>query len=210
MYGAARAVAEWTGWDAVPLAVEGHGREALFEDVDLSRTIGWFTSIYPVVVSTPRDGPAAVAEQLAALPDRGVSYGILRYLSPDEELRRCRLAAAPWPQVSFNYFGRPGDGPPDPLAERVGPHRSTASERSHLLEINGATAGGQLQFDFFYSTAIHLEATVRALGSGFVAALRDVLADSNAARVEVTGESISDRDVQSVLARVAGQREEGA
>ena len=207
VYGAARAVAEWTGWDAVPLAVEGHGREALFEDVDLSRTIGWFTSIYPVVV-TPRDGPAAVAEQLAALPDRGVSYGILRYLSPDEELRR-RLAAAPWPQVSFNYFGRLGDGPPDPLAERVGPHRSTASERSHLLEINGATAGGQLQFDFFYSTAIHLEATVRALASGFVAALRDVLAD-NAARVEVTGESISDRDVQSVLARVAGQREEGA
>jgi non-ribosomal peptide synthase protein (TIGR01720 family) len=206
VYGAALALAEWTGWDAIPLAVEGHGREALFDDVDLSRTVGWFTSIYPVMVY-PRTGPAAVADQLAALPDRGVSYGILRYLSPDEDLRR-RLAAAPWPQVSFNYFGRLGDEPADPLAERVGPLRSPAGERTHLLEINGATVGGRLQFDFFYSTAIHSDATVRALASGFVTALRDVLADG-ATQVEVVGENISDRDLQSVLARVAERREDG-
>jgi non-ribosomal peptide synthase protein (TIGR01720 family) len=206
VYAAARAISEWTGWSAVPLAVEGHGREALFDDVDVSRTVGWFTSMYPVVVR-PADGLAGVAEHLAAVPDRGVGYGILRYLSPDVILR-ARLAAAPWPEISFNYLGRLGDERLDPLAERVGPVRSAAAARAHLLELNGWVAGGRLVFDIFYSTQIHTEATVRALADGFGGALRDLLADASQ-RVEVVGDGISARDLDTVLAQLAALREEG-
>jgi non-ribosomal peptide synthase protein (TIGR01720 family) len=196
VYAAARAVARWTGWSAVPLAIEGHGREALFDDVDLSRTVGWFTSIYPLVVRP--DDLEAVAAQLAAVPERGIGYGLLRYLSPDPELRR-RLAARAWPEISFNYLGRLGDEAPDPLAERVGPVRGPAGERAHLIEINGAIAGGRLAFDVFYSTAFHTEATARALAEGFTEALREVLPRPGAGRV-------SERDLDTVLARVAERR----
>ena len=202
VFAAVRALARWTGWSEVPLAVEGHGREAPFEDIDVSRTVGWFTSIYPLVVPASAD-LGAVAEQLAAVPERGFGYGLLRYLSPDAELR-ARLAAAPWPEISFNYLGRLDDAPADPLAERTGPVRSPAAARAHLLELNGAITGGQLQFDVFYSCAIHTEATARALADGFAAELRDVIAGADGA---VVGDGVSARDVETVLARVARREE---
>ena len=176
------------------MAIEGHGREVLFDDVDLVRTVGWFTSIYPLVVQP--DGLDAVASQLAAVPERGIGYGLARYLSPDRALRE-RLAAQPWPEISFNYLGRLGDEAPDPLAERVGAVRSPAGERAHLIEINGAIAGGRLAFDVFYSTAIHAEATARALAEGFMGALRDVLPRPGVGRV-------SERDLEIVLGAGGG------
>ncbi|MGH3926930.1 MAG: condensation domain-containing protein, partial [Pseudonocardiaceae bacterium] len=120
----ALAVADWRrrrGLGADPsvlIALEGHGREEQIADgMDLSRTLGWFTSIFPVRLDPgPIDpsealsgGPAAghalkrIKEQLRALPDHGLGFGLLRYLNPEtapvlEELRV--------PQISFNYLGR--------------------------------------------------------------------------------------------------------
>lgn len=107
------------------VALEGHGREdTLFDDVDTSATVGWFTSVYPVrlgagegaahVDAVGRDPAAgralmrAVADQVAAVPNRGLDYGLLRYTRSD-----VRLAQLPHPQVEFNYVGRhdlSGDG----------------------------------------------------------------------------------------------------
>ncbi|MFQ6313357.1 amino acid adenylation domain-containing protein, partial [Lysobacter capsici] len=100
---------------AVRFEVEGHGREDVFDDVDLSRTVGWFTSVYPVALD-----PGAIdldralngdedlgralrriKEQLRAIPDHGLGYGLLRHLAADAE-----LAAAPAAQLAFNYLGR--------------------------------------------------------------------------------------------------------
>ncbi|GLF99156.1 non-ribosomal peptide synthetase [Streptomyces yaizuensis] len=96
------------------IRLEGHGREEeAVPGADLSRTVGWFTSVYPVrldLTGIPLDGtdaPAralkAVKEQLLAVPDRGLGYGLLRYLNPDTG---AELAAAPSGQISFNYLGR--------------------------------------------------------------------------------------------------------
>ncbi|MBL8969455.1 MAG: AMP-binding protein, partial [Myxococcales bacterium] len=84
----AQAVARWTGDPAVWIDLEGHGREDLFQGVDLSRTVGWFTALYPVRLALPADddpGDALVAvkEQLRGVPRRGVGFGLLRYLHPD-------------------------------------------------------------------------------------------------------------------------------
>jgi non-ribosomal peptide synthase protein (TIGR01720 family) len=112
------AVAEFLGNGAVPVGidVEGHGRaEELAGDVDLSRTVGWFTTKYPVSLAVGRlswaqviAGEAALGtvikdakEQLRALPDP-LTYGLLRYLNPEVDLAECD------PPIGFNYLGRLG------------------------------------------------------------------------------------------------------
>lgn len=101
------------------VALEGHGREDQFvgESVDTSATVGWFTSVYPVrlgAAAQPVDigvaqrEPAqarallqSVTDQVAAVPNRGLDYGLLRYHRRDSDLAR-----APQPQIEFNYMGR--------------------------------------------------------------------------------------------------------
>ncbi|HEY7821143.1 MAG TPA: condensation domain-containing protein, partial [Vicinamibacteria bacterium] len=101
-------VGRWTGSGAALLDLEGHGREELFEDVDLSRTVGWFTSLYPVRLELPECGPGealkSVKEQLRRIPAKGSGYGLLRYQTEDQELAR-ELARLK-PQLSFNYLGQ--------------------------------------------------------------------------------------------------------
>ncbi|MDL4822174.1 condensation domain-containing protein, partial [Actinomadura opuntiae] len=124
--GLALAVAAWrrargTAESSVLLNMEGHGREeAVIEGADLSRTVGWFTTIFPVRVSVggvdlkeafaggAGAGRAvkAVKEQLRTIPDRGIGYGLLRYLNTGTAEE---LAEFPTPQIGFNYLGRFSD-----------------------------------------------------------------------------------------------------
>ncbi|MFJ7205935.1 amino acid adenylation domain-containing protein [Streptomyces sp. NPDC098789] len=117
------AVADWRRTSgrgegsAVLVDLEGHGREELVDGVDLSRTVGWFTSKYPVrldpgaapVAELHQGGAAigaalkAVKEQLRALPDKGIGYGMLRHLNPQTARALARYAE---PQIGFNYLGR--------------------------------------------------------------------------------------------------------
>ncbi|MFD3519137.1 amino acid adenylation domain-containing protein [Streptomyces sp. NPDC058653] len=103
--------------DDVVIDVEGHGREPVVPGADLSRTVGWFTSMYPVRLApgvalsggTPPSGGdlgralRSVKEQLRAIPDKGIGFGMLRYLDPETG---ARLAAAEPRHIGFNYFGR--------------------------------------------------------------------------------------------------------
>jgi NRPS condensation-like uncharacterized protein len=105
----ALAMRDWSGSDTVLIDLEGHGREDLFGGVDLSRTVGWFTSIFPVELRL--DGAcsvssalATVKRQLRAVPNKGVGYGVLRYLGPESV--RSELEQLPDAEVSFNYLGR--------------------------------------------------------------------------------------------------------
>ncbi|HBF78563.1 MAG TPA: hypothetical protein DD420_01095, partial [Streptomyces sp.] len=88
--------------DAVTVTMEGHGREHL----DLSRTVGWFTSEYPVRVPASDDAGRALRaakEARRAVPDGGVGYGVLRHLDPQAA---AELSATPPPDVLLNYLGR--------------------------------------------------------------------------------------------------------
>ena len=103
-----RALAVWTGRDRVRIDLEGHGREDLFDDVDLSRTVGWFTSLFPVTLTLPAgadEGTAlkAVKEQLRADPTAWLSFGALRYLDPEAGPP---LASLPPADLLFNYLGQ--------------------------------------------------------------------------------------------------------
>ncbi|MEL6332126.1 MAG: amino acid adenylation domain-containing protein [Cyanobacteria bacterium J06626_26] len=175
-----QAFAQWTGKRFLLVDLEGHGREDLFEHVDVSRTVGWFTTIFPVLLdlqavseASPGEALKAIKEQLRSIPGRGIGYGILRYLSN-------RTDWQPGPsEVRFNYLGQTDQALSSsmfaPAKEPVGPKRSPRGERTYRLDINSVIAGGRLQVDWTYSEAIHHRATVEALAEGYIRALRSLI-----------------------------------
>lgn len=182
--GLGRAFGQWTGDGAVWVDVEGHGREPLFDDVDLSRTAGWFTAIHPLRLEVPDEPGAALRsakEQLRAVPAKGVGFGVLRWMGDDAT--RAALAAFPVPQVSFNYLGQM-DGAPSAAGDALlvpsegdaGRLRSPLAPRTHLISIDAAVMGGRLHVTWTYAPAVHDRATVERLAAGFLDALRDLVA----------------------------------
>jgi amino acid adenylation domain-containing protein/FkbH-like protein/non-ribosomal peptide synthase protein (TIGR01720 family)/FkbM family methyltransferase len=174
----------WTGYDSLLIELEGHGREDLFEDVDLSRTVGWFTSIFPVCLKLgglrhPGEALKSVKEQLRCIPNRGIGYGILRYLSRDAAINK-QLRLLPQPQVSFNYLGQFDQTHLAPLGwkyaqESSGSIHSPKGQRRHLLNVNGLVIEGRLQLEWKYSSAFHSQATVENLANNYVRTLEAII-----------------------------------
>ncbi|CAL9567060.1 amino acid adenylation domain-containing protein [Streptomyces sp. enrichment culture] len=167
----ARVLCGWTGHERLLVDLEGHGREELFEGVDLSRTVGWFTTMFPVALRTFDGWDAQIKhtkEALRAVPDRGLGYGVLRHL-------RGALEEVPAPRVSFNYLGQFDPRGEDGLYESVvlnpGGEYAPEEERAHLLDVVGQVVDGRLVFDWAYSADVHDEATVAALAERFTAEL---------------------------------------
>ncbi|MGH7825280.1 MAG: amino acid adenylation domain-containing protein [Candidatus Binatia bacterium] len=105
-----RAFSRWTGSPSLLVDLEAHGREEIYEEVDLSRTMGWFTTIFPVLLSLeepchPGEALKSIREQLGRIPNRGIGYGSLRFLSRDAAVA-AMLKRLPQPEVSFNYLGQ--------------------------------------------------------------------------------------------------------
>jgi non-ribosomal peptide synthase protein (TIGR01720 family) len=177
------AFAQWTGRRVLLLDLEGHGREDVVDGVDLSRTVGWFTTICPVLLDltnhlTPGDALKSMKEQLRGIPRRGIGYGLLRYLSGDGAIVE-RLRAFPQPQVSFNYLGQfdqtLGSSCFEWAAEPIETSHDTGGTRRHLLSINGSIRANRLQIGWTYSSAVHRPATVEALAQRFLTALRALI-----------------------------------
>ncbi|MGO4725196.1 amino acid adenylation domain-containing protein [Inquilinus sp. 2KB_23] len=171
----ARVLCRHTGEGSALVALEGHGREGLFEDVDLSRTLGWFTSVYPVRLTPEADLEAslkAVKEQLRSVPDRGIGYGVLRYLGSAET--QAELAALPWPAVTFNYLGRfegLTDGAFAQAGESGGRDQNDGSPLGGELVVNGQIVGGVLCLSWLYSAARHDAAVIETLAAAYEAEL---------------------------------------
>jgi non-ribosomal peptide synthase protein (TIGR01720 family) len=174
----------WTGRHRLLVDLEGHGRDALDGTVDLSRTVGWFTSLYPVLFELPPagTGPAnlltAVKEQVRRVPRGGLSWGVLRYLGPEETVSS--LAELPEPEIAFLYLGQlEADGGAGAgfrlLAEPAGPSQAPASRRTHLIEVKVAIHEGRLRAGFAYSRAVHRRATLERLAQDSLAILRELI-----------------------------------
>jgi amino acid adenylation domain-containing protein/non-ribosomal peptide synthase protein (TIGR01720 family) len=175
------AIGEWSGADSILVDLEGHGREEIGEPLDVSRTVGWFTSLFPVALKVSRgEAPGqvlkSVKEQLRAVPHQGIGYGLLRYQSADSDLAR-QLAALPQAEVSFNYLGQvdqllAGMTLIGVAREGAGPARSPRARRRHLLEVNAIVVEGRLQVSWTYGRLIHLRDTVQQLAERYADALR--------------------------------------
>jgi amino acid adenylation domain-containing protein/non-ribosomal peptide synthase protein (TIGR01720 family) len=190
-----RVLSQWTGRDRVLIGMEGHGREEIIDGIDLSRTVGWFTTEFPVALTMPATSSTldsasgsehgwgeilkSVKEQLRAVPDRGLSYGALRYLSREDSPAQALHADSP-PQILFNYHGQ-WDMAPDSAGfyrgwlDGIGQDIDPESIRSHPLEVTGVVARGELELGWTYSSEIHDETTVLGLAQSVIAALREII-----------------------------------
>jgi amino acid adenylation domain-containing protein/non-ribosomal peptide synthase protein (TIGR01720 family) len=218
-----QAFAAWTGRNWLRVDVEGHGREPLFDDVDVSRTVGWFTSLYPLLLeaeslSDPGALIRSVKEQVRRIPRHGIGYGVLRYLANSSRAARA-LAALPASPVLFNYLGQfeaPAQalvgGQPSssalPTSFGAGASHSTRRRRTHLLEVNGSIAGGRLHFAWTYSERLHHRATIESLARSFADALLALVVHCQAPGVRGDSPSdfarakVSQADLDKLLSRL--------
>src|SRR5262249_47826670 len=154
--------------------------------MDVTRTVGWFTTLYPVLLELGESDGAgeslkSVKEQLRRVPGRGLGYGLLRYLRGDEDLSR-RLASLPQAQVSFNYLGRidaAQGGAAEPLfdwaEESAGAPNSPRANRAHLIDVNAQISGRRLQTEFSYSEGVHRRTTIERLAGEYRDALLGII-----------------------------------
>jgi non-ribosomal peptide synthase protein (TIGR01720 family) len=183
----AQTIHRWTGEERVAVALEGHGREDLFAEVDVSRTVGWFTTVYPVVLEVSAamstgERLKAVKEQLRRVPQKGIGYGALRYLSEVTKAGREVSGAglAEDCELSFNYLGQFDQviGAEKVLAvarEGMGAVKSGRQRRSHLVEVSAAVIGGQLQIMWDYSSELHKVETMRQVSNWYAEELEEVI-----------------------------------
>ncbi|MEV0251252.1 amino acid adenylation domain-containing protein [Nocardia sp. NPDC050712] len=196
----ALAVRTWRARRGVDAAVtrirlEGHGREEnAVAGADLTRTVGWFTSMYPIALDLAGhpDTPAAVLksvkEQLLAVPDRGIGFGLLRHLDPDTAGRLDGSLG----QIGFNYLGRISGGEQGaaglgwlPTGEwgEPGAAQDPALPAAAVLDINAIVTdgadGAQLNASFAYASGILGPDDVRELAEHWVAALRQLAAHAH-------------------------------
>ena len=160
-------LAEWTDNSKVLIDLEGHGREEILDDVDLSSTVGWFTSLFPVLLQVPENKNIAsviksVKEQLRAIPNRGIGFGILRYLSAPEINER--IKQIPTGEICFNYLGQFDQIESESgwkfASESTGNNHSLKQNFSHILDINALVVEEELHINWTYSSNIHNHNTV--------------------------------------------------
>ena len=177
----------WTGASSLLIDLEGHGREHLVDGIDLGRTVGWFTTIFPVLLDTANssarlDTLRVVKEQLRAIPNRGIGYGLLRYLSGRTEVVE-QLKRSPQAEVRFNYLGQVDRFLSSAkvfaaVEDAPGPSQSPAGERGYLLNIISSVRNGELRFDWTYSENIHATTTIESLAESCLTELRALLVES--------------------------------
>jgi non-ribosomal peptide synthase protein (TIGR01720 family) len=178
-----QACAAWTGRQSLLIDLEGHGRDALTRDMDVTRTVGWLTAVFPLLLdisglSEPDEILLAVKQQLRRLPRPGTGYGLLRYLSGDE--RAELLQELPQAELEFNYMGQldqifPSSSLFTSAPESSGPPRAASQLRAHLLELGANVSGGRLHLSWTYSANRHESATIERLADSYLEALRLLL-----------------------------------
>ncbi|KAF1066839.1 MAG: Linear gramicidin synthase subunit B [Pseudomonas citronellolis] len=179
----ARCLCRWCASDSVLIGLEGHGREDILDEVDHSRTLGWFTSLFPLRL-TPGQGDYATAipavrQQLREVPDKGIGYGVLRYLGAPA-LRR-ELAAGAQPRVTFNYLGQFDQSFDEqalfaPLQERPGDAYAPSTPLNNWLEIIGQVYDGELTLRCLFSQRVFRPTTVERLMRGYREELEGLIA----------------------------------
>jgi len=173
---------DWMYCESVLIDLEGHGREDIVGELDVSRTVGWFTTVYPALLSIADDaalGDAlkAVKEQLRAIPINGMSYGLLRYVAQDEAF----IAQQPKAQIMFNYLGQldtvmAADAPFVPSREATGLSCDPAGIRTHELAIVGTISEGRMQLSWRYSRERYRKDTIESLAGNYARQLKALIA----------------------------------
>ncbi|VVP34366.1 amino acid adenylation domain-containing protein [Pseudomonas fluorescens] len=177
----ARTLSRWTGHPSALIQLEGHGREELFDDIDLTRTVGWFSSLFPVRLTPTAELGAsikAIKQQLRDIPGKGLGYGLLRYMG--DASAQSALAALPQARVTFNYLGQfdqsfAEDALFTPAKESSGAAQSADAPLPNWLSVDGQVYGGELKLDWTFSRDCFELREIEALAIDFRAELLELI-----------------------------------
>jgi amino acid adenylation domain-containing protein/non-ribosomal peptide synthase protein (TIGR01720 family) len=211
-----RTFTRWMRTSLLLIDLEGHGREHLVNGTDLSRTVGWFTTISPVLLnvenaSKPLEVLRVVKEQLRAIPHRGIGYGVLRYLSGHTEVVE-KLSRSHPAEVRFNYLGQrdrvlASSNMFSAVEDTPGPAQSPSGDRGYLLNIISSVTNGELRFDWTYSENVHASRTIESLAETCVAELRALLTETETVGAVYTPSDfpkakVSQSDLNKILTKL--------
>ena len=165
---------KWSGNSHVVIGLEGHGREAISAEIDSSGTVGWFTSLYPVLLKGNADTDQlikGVKEALRRVPDKGLGYGVLKYITKAQGLQ----GKEPW-DILFNYLGQldtaAGSGKWLTVAtESRGSEISEEKLSDSKLTVNSQVFGGELVLNWSYSSIHYNSETISKLAEDYISQL---------------------------------------
>ncbi|WP_411810134.1 bacitracin non-ribosomal peptide synthetase BacC [Bacillus paralicheniformis] len=173
------AARDMTGQNKLRITLEGHGREQVADGIDISRTVGWFTSKYPVFIDLGQETDMSrtikmVKEHLRNVPNKGIGYGILKYLTRDSEI--AKGATSP---ILFNYLGQLDEdiNSGEFSSSHLSPGEAAGKgiTRENPLEINAVVFRGQLAIQTTYNTRAYSEDVVRTFAQKYKEALKAVI-----------------------------------
>lgn len=177
------ALHDWTGRRRIAVWMEGHGRERIGsegpDDVSLGSAIGWFTSLYPVVVDAEWEDEVtslkAAKEALRNVPNGGAGYGLWQHSNTNNASRHSDRGG-----VAFNYLGQfdreiEASSLFALASESPGSAASPRADRVFALEINGAIVNGCLQLTWNYSRNLHHHETIEWLASTYIESLQRLI-----------------------------------
>ena len=195
------------GVSRVSLQMEGHGRETIGSDADISRTIGWFTSVYPILIDANSrsllEQLVYVKEHLHRVPGKGIGFGILKYLAGE-------AFGSEVPPISFNYLGDFGAAQRGQLSkltyglEYQGARIDPKMEREVFLDVSGMIVNGKLNLEVGYSSKQYMIKTIKSLSStfgGYVEELIDTLSAADRrllTPIDLTYAALSIEDVNAL------------
>lgn len=162
-------IKEWAGPDKITVDLEGHGRHDIIDNINITRTVGWFTSLYPVIVDVSGesyiDCVRKVNDTLKNIPNKGVGYSILRYLTPMDEKDKENFGLIP--EVCFNYLGEFDQDIDNELfgISKLYPGRAVDPESfaDYVFDINSLIIGNELRVNINYSRHQYNEDEVAGL-----------------------------------------------
>jgi non-ribosomal peptide synthase protein (TIGR01720 family) len=183
----AKAFSRWTGNPHLLINLVGHGRGYQIEEMDVSRTVGWFTSTFPVLLDVSGAGDIEtslknVKEQLQKIPHQGIGYGVLRYLTGEN-----LFSSIPEPEIQFNYLGQrdrhvANDSPLQIVGMGDGMPQNSKKESKILIRISGLIVDGRLQLQWIYPNLLYNRATIDKLSDSFLESLRLIIAQAQRQR----------------------------
>ena len=175
---------EWSGNQLLLVTIDGYGRDPLFDDIDLSRTVGTLAMDYPLLLdlsktSSLAEALQAVHTQLSQVPNRGIGYNVLRYMKQDRTIVE-QLERLPQPEIFFNYLG-PLLVPEVEEFKVAGPFNGRAYTQEKIQKqaaafmVTGLIDGGQLQITWHYSTNQYYPETIERLADRVLVKIRELI-----------------------------------
>jgi amino acid adenylation domain-containing protein/non-ribosomal peptide synthase protein (TIGR01720 family) len=194
------------GLNRIGIDLEGHGREEILPGTDLSRTVGWFTTIFPVLLEVGDPDPTTVIvrikEALRDIPNNGIDYLLLAY--PDPDAKTSPLTPANRPGISFNYLGQidplSADSPFFPAMEDKGPENAPDEIRPYDWTINGRVEAGALEMELLYSSRRYRAGSVRDFMAAFRSSLELLIRHCSSLRIpQLTPSDMTFRELPAPL-----------